>query len=134
MDYILGHGVKGIAAAAIAEAFPPEGALEPGSTELRLGIEGNVGGWNFSSGLHGRLVVARKPRRYDELVERLVAQALACMPPARRAAAVKRLVADAANCDEEDLQYLRDARKILRALRKKTGVSFQPTPTHKPKV
>jgi hypothetical protein len=122
-----------LVAAAIGATLPA-GELAAGETEIRLGLEGSVGGRHWSSGLHGRLQVANRHHDPQALLDRVVALLLAGMSPAKRTAAIAKVVAAAAKTHDEDLDHLRDARKILRALRKRTGIEFVSTPTYKPKV
>jgi hypothetical protein len=116
--------------AAIAAAAGPPPDLPAGEHEIRIGIDGAAAGLAFSCGMHGRLTVGRRARPLEELLTVAIAAALDLSPPAAR----RKIVELAARADQEPSDAgLRDARKIVRGVKRRLGVSWRETPTFKPR-
>lgn len=119
-----------LAEAAIAAAAGPPADLPPGEHEIRIGLDGAVDGMHFAAGMHGRLTVGRRAQPLEETLTVAIAAALDLSPPAARRKIVERCArADQAPSDVA----LRDARKIVKQAKRRTGVSWRETPTFKPR-
>jgi hypothetical protein len=130
----INEGVRPLVESVLELTAAPIGALPAGEHEVRIGLDAAAGGITCSAGVHGRLKVRAVNHPYQQLIELALGITLGKVPAAGRAKLVKELAAAAAAADPETVFCLQDARKILRQLRRKTGIEWRDTPTYKPRA
>ncbi len=131
-----GHNLHLLISALCGAVTPPD-RWPAGEHEIQVAMEGRANGEFEAVGFHGRLSVAPQAVPMEELLEAALCELIQALPPKRRREALLGLGARAtALVHDEDAaawQHRADARRVLRVLERRTGLTWRATPTHKPR-
>lgn len=108
-----------------------------GEHEIQVAVEGRANGEFVAAGFHGRLSISPQSVALEKLLEATLCELIQALPPKRRREALRGIGARATELlhDEEAdaWQHRTDARRVLRVLERRTGLTWRATPTHKPR-